>query len=56
MSLAEIEKAVDELSPKQLTKFEDGQIFAFGWLKDGSVVASRGVLASDVVLIKDANR
>ena len=47
---------IDGGTPKQLTKFEDGQIFAFGWLKDGSVVASRGVLASDVVLIKDANR
>ena len=43
-------------APKQLTKFDEGKIFAFGWLKDGSVVASRGVLASDVVLIQDANR
>ena len=42
--------------PKQLTNFDEGQIFAFGWLKDGTVVASRGVITSDVVLIKDADR
>jgi Tol biopolymer transport system component len=42
--------------PKQLTNFDEGQIFAFGWLKDGTVVASRGVIASDVVLIKDTDR
>jgi Tol biopolymer transport system component len=42
--------------PKQLTKFEEGSIFAFGWLKDGSLVTSRGVITSDVVLIKDAKR
>jgi eukaryotic-like serine/threonine-protein kinase len=47
---------IDGGVPKQLTKFDEGKIFAFGWLKDGSVVASRGVLASDVVLITDANR
>jgi Tol biopolymer transport system component len=47
---------LDGGAPKQLTKFDEGKIFAFGWLKDGSVVASRGVLASDVVLINDAAR
>ena len=31
--------------PKQLTDFEEGQIFAFGWLKDGTVVTSRGVIS-----------
>ncbi|HET6972710.1 MAG TPA: protein kinase, partial [Pyrinomonadaceae bacterium] len=41
---------------KQLTKFDEGKIFAFGWLKDGSLVTSRGVITSDVVLIKDAGR
>jgi len=40
-------------APKQLTKFDEGKIFAFGWLKDGSLVTSRGVITSDVVLIKD---
>ena len=43
-------------TPKQLTTFEDGRIFSFDWAKDGSLVASRGVITSDVVLIKDAGR
>ncbi|HYK21785.1 MAG TPA: protein kinase, partial [Pyrinomonadaceae bacterium] len=47
---------IDGGAPKQLTKFEDSQIFAFGWLKDGSLVASRGVQTRDVVLITDVNR
>ncbi|HEX7330607.1 MAG TPA: protein kinase [Pyrinomonadaceae bacterium] len=47
---------IDGGAPKQLTNFEDSLILSFGWLKDGSLVASRGVITSDVVLIKDANR
>jgi eukaryotic-like serine/threonine-protein kinase len=47
---------IDGGTPKQLTKFDEGKIFAFGWLKDGSLVTSRGVITSDVVLIKDAER
>jgi Tol biopolymer transport system component len=43
-------------TPKQLTTFEDGRIFSFDWAKDGSLVASRGAITSDVVLIKDAGR
>jgi serine/threonine protein kinase/Tol biopolymer transport system component len=43
-------------APKQLTRLEESRIFSFGWLKDGSLVMSRGVITSDVVLIKDANR
>jgi Tol biopolymer transport system component len=43
-------------APKQLTNFEDSKIFSFAWLQDGSLVTSRGVVTSDVVLIKDANR
>jgi len=43
-------------TPKQLTNFEEGRIFSFDWAKDGSLVTSRGVLTSDVVLIKDAGR
>jgi serine/threonine protein kinase/Tol biopolymer transport system component len=43
-------------APKQLTKFDDSRILAFDWLKDGGLIASRGVITSDVVLIKDANR
>ena len=42
------------VAPKQLTNFDEGKIFAFGWLKDGGLVTSRGVITSDVVLIKDA--
>ena len=47
---------IDGSTPKQLTKFDEGKIFAFGWLKDGSLVTSRGVITSDVVLIKDLNK
>ncbi|HYV83460.1 MAG TPA: protein kinase [Pyrinomonadaceae bacterium] len=47
---------IDGGAPKQLTKFDESKIFAFGWLKDGSLVTSRGVITSDVVLIKDAGR
>jgi len=43
-------------APKQLTKFDEGKIFAFGWLKDSSIVTSRGVITSDVVLMKDVGR
>jgi len=43
-------------APKQLTKFDEGKIFAFGWLKDGSLAMSRGVITADVVLIRDLNR
>ncbi len=43
-------------APKQLTKFDEGKIFAFGWLKDGSIAMSRGVITADVVLIRDLNR
>jgi len=47
---------IDGGAPKQLTKFDEGKIFAFGWLKDGSLVTSRGVITSDVVLIKDVTK
>jgi TolB protein len=47
---------MDGGAPKQLTNFEDSSILSFGWLKDGSLVASRGVITSDVVLIRDANK
>ena len=43
-------------APKQLTNFEDSRIFSFDWMKDGSLVASRGVITSDVVLINDAGK
>ena len=43
-------------APKQFTNFEDSKIFSFDWLKDGGVVTARGVITSDVVLIKDVTR
>jgi Tol biopolymer transport system component len=50
------EQPIDSGAPKQLTNFDEGKIFAFGWLKDGGLVTSRGVITADVVLIKDAGR
>ena len=47
---------IDGGAPKQLTNFDEGKIFAFGWLKDGGLVTSRGVITSDVVLIKDSSK
>ena len=47
---------IDSGLPKQLTKFDEGKIFAFGWLKDGSLATSRGVITADVVLIRDLNK
>ncbi|HSE16045.1 MAG TPA: protein kinase [Pyrinomonadaceae bacterium] len=44
---------IDGGAPKQLTNFDEDRIFAFGWLKDGGLVASRGVITADVVLMKD---
>ncbi|HXC72788.1 MAG TPA: protein kinase [Pyrinomonadaceae bacterium] len=42
--------------PRQLTNFDEGKILSFDWMKDGSLVASRGVIMSDVVLISDATK
>jgi eukaryotic-like serine/threonine-protein kinase len=47
---------IDGGAPKQLTDFEDGKILSFDWMKDGSLVTSRGVITSDVVLITDATK
>ncbi|PYT07308.1 MAG: hypothetical protein DMF60_07390 [Acidobacteria bacterium] len=44
-------------APKQLTKFTADQIFSFDWSRDGKTMAcSRGVVTTDVVLIKDTGR
>ncbi|MCM3903069.1 MAG: protein kinase [Pyrinomonadaceae bacterium] len=41
-------------APRQLTDFKDQRIFGFAWSRDGKQMAfSRGVVNSDVVLIKD---
>jgi len=47
---------IDGGTPKQLTSFDEGKIFAFAWLKDGGLVTSRGVITADVVLIKDSGK
>jgi serine/threonine protein kinase/Tol biopolymer transport system component len=47
---------IDGGASKQLTNFDDSKILSFDWMKDGNLVASRGVIMSDVVLIKDAAR
>ena len=41
-------------APRQLTDFKDQRIFGFAWSRDGKQLAlSRGVVNSDVVLVKD---
>jgi serine/threonine protein kinase/Tol biopolymer transport system component len=47
---------VDGGEAKPLTNFEDSLILSFDWMKDGTLVASRGVIMSDVVLIQDASK
>ena len=48
---------LDGGAPKQLTKFPADQIFSFDWSRDGKTMAcSRGVVTTDVVLIKDNGR
>ncbi|MEK6405524.1 MAG: hypothetical protein AABN34_01030 [Acidobacteriota bacterium] len=50
-------QAVEGGAPKQLTKFTADQIFSFDWSRDGKTMAcSRGVVTTDVVLIKDNGR
>ena len=50
-------QAVDGGPPKQLTKFTSDQMFSFDWSRDGKMlVCSRGVVTTDVVLIKDKGR
>ena len=41
---------------KQLTNFVDNRILSFDWSREGDLVASRGLVTSDVVLITDADR
>jgi len=47
---------IDGSPAKPLTTFKDGQIFSFAWSKDGNLVASRGAVTSDVVLMADLDR
>ena len=45
---------IDGRPAKQLTNFTDNRIFSFDWSREGTLVTSRGVVTSDVVLISDA--
>lgn len=45
---------IDGRPAKQLTNFTDNTIFSFDWSREGTLVVSRGVITSDVVLISDA--
>jgi Tol biopolymer transport system component len=47
---------IDGGPAKQLTNFNESKIFSFDWSPDGSLVTSRGVITSDVVLISDAKK
>jgi serine/threonine protein kinase len=38
---------------KQITNFADNRILSFDWSRDGNLLTSRGVVTSDVVLIRD---
>ena len=49
-------RSIDGGAPKQLTDFKEGRIFSFDWSPEGNLVASRGVLTSDVVLISNVPR
>jgi eukaryotic-like serine/threonine-protein kinase len=48
-------QSIDGGPPKQLTNFTESAIFSFDWSREGQLVASRGVLTTDVVLISDAD-
>jgi eukaryotic-like serine/threonine-protein kinase len=41
--------------PRQLTNYNDAEIFSYDVASDGTLVTSRGVITTDVVLITDAN-
>ncbi|HEX6178066.1 MAG TPA: DPP IV N-terminal domain-containing protein, partial [Thermoanaerobaculia bacterium] len=41
----------DGRAPRQLTRFSEGQIFYFDWTREGDLIASRGSVTSNVVMI-----
>jgi hypothetical protein len=47
---------IDGGPAKQLSNFTESKIFSFDWSRDGSLVVSKGVITSDVVLITDAGQ
>jgi len=44
---------IDGGAARSITNFTDSRILSFDWSRDGNLVASRGVVTSDVVLITD---
>ena len=49
-------QSIDGGPPKQVTGFTDSSIFSFDWSREGQLVASRGMITTDVVLITDATQ
>ena len=49
-------QSIDGGPVKQVTNFSDSRIFAFDWSRDGALIATRGIITSDVVLITDAGQ
>jgi Tol biopolymer transport system component len=45
--------SVDGAKPVRLTDFKSDRIESFNWSRDGKLICSRGVITSDVVLIRD---
>jgi Tol biopolymer transport system component len=43
---------LDGSTPKQITRFQDDQIFYFDWYHDGSIAIARGRTQNDVMLLK----
>jgi TolB protein len=49
-------QSLDGSPAKQLTNFNDTDIFGYDWSRTGTLVTSRGVITGDVVLITDAGK
>ena len=47
---------IDGGPPRQLTDYHDAKIFSYDFATDGRLATSRGVIATDVVLISDATK
>ncbi len=44
---------LDGSPPRSITDFHGGEIYSFGWSRDGNLAISRGMHTSDLVLISD---
>lgn len=47
-------QAIDGGAPRQITSLTNNRILSFDWSREGDLLASRGLVTSDVVLITDA--